>query len=650
MLKTGTAKSLIPIGIVLAVSGYVVVERMGGLRKLLSLGDLLHGNDHIESGDNADLVIGFMDGSSIELGANGEAVLDNEVFDLSALDNLSGFESILNNMQQSLLDGDALSDILDGASSGFNGLTAVNVADAQDTTGSNETEISDSLSPPATPPEQYPIGGDTEIHSPPEMILPKLSIASMSILEPQPGRGDEESHDETEHDSTSYTVTGHDTTDEGHDTEGHDTEGHDTEGHDSGGDESSHEGGGGGGDYSAGHGGGYGYAGGTLTSTAIFTISLSSPATREVSVDFRTVDGTAISGGSGVAAADYGHTSGTVVIPVGEIEATIEVTIFSDRLVESNEQFYLVLSNPVNAVIDEGTAIGTILESGHGEGEEGEGQILVGTDGDDTLITQGGPDVLDGKAGNDTLIAGGGEDTIYGGEGDDLIVGLGGADKLYGGEGNDEIIGHGGRDLIDGGEGDDIIYAGGAPDVVSGGPGDDFINAEGGPDIVDGGEGNDTIYGGGGPDTLDGGAGNDMIYGQGGPDDLRGGAGNDQLFGGGGPDILTGGAGDDIMQGSGGGDLFRFEALDGSVDHIVDFTHQDQIDISAILDITAGDPISQYVQITPSDSDPLNYELSINPGGTGNVDDFQVIAVLDNLQTAPDIDELVNNGNLIVIE
>ena len=70
---------------------------------------------------------------------------------------------------------------------------------------------------------------------------------------------------------------------------------------------------------------------------------------------------------------------------------------------------------------------------------------LFGDDGDDTLIshkTGGDGDLLDGGVGNDTLTGGAG------------------ADKLRGGEGNDTIDGGAGVDYIDGGTGDDQVQAG----------------------------------------------------------------------------------------------------------------------------------------------------------------------------------------------
>ena len=130
----------------------------------------------------------------------------------------------------------------------------------------------------------------------------------------------------------------------------------------------------------------------------------------------------------------------------------------------------------------------------------------------------------------------------------------------------------------------------------------------------------------------------------------RGGAGDDQLYGGGGPDQLLGGEGADLLGGGGAGDVFRFENLDGQIDRILDFSRHDQIDISAILDIEEGDPVSDYVRLSQNENEETSYDLSVNPTGTGNPDDFQTIVVLENLGSEPDIDELLTNGNLVVVE
>ncbi|OUR73295.1 hypothetical protein A9Q78_04005, partial [Methylophaga sp. 41_12_T18] len=96
---------------------------------------------------------------------------------------------------------------------------------------------------------------------------------------------------------------------------------------------------------------------------AEFTVSLSSVSTVDVLVDFVTANGTAISGGSGVAENDYGSTSGTVTIPAGSLTATIQVEIFGDDVTEITEQYFVTLGNPVNATIADGTGVGTILDN-----------------------------------------------------------------------------------------------------------------------------------------------------------------------------------------------------------------------------------------------------------------------------------------------
>ena len=648
-----------PIGIALAVVGYVAIRKgIEGLSRPLVEGDVVHIDDRVETDAESDVVIGFADGSSIDLPAGAEVVLDAEVFDPGEVREMHSHNAALEAMQQSILSGSDVPTALQAAQQSYASISGVG-ADILGDLAPSSAE-SDELG------SKQPIGGDLEIHTLPEMLLPRISIIDMKILEPAPGNEDEDhdsDHDDTTHDSDQGDTThgsGHDDTtqDSGHDDtthddsshdSGHDDSTHDDSTHDDSTHDSDHDSGADSG-HSAGQGGGYGYAGGSLSSIAVFTVSLSSPATRDVRVDFQTVNGTAIAGGQGVDTADYGHTSGSLMIPAGQSSGTIEVEILSDKVVEGDEYFFLTLSNPVNAMIVDDTSIGTIIDSGHGHGVEGEGETLIGTVGDDVLTTKGGADTLEGLAGNDTLIAGGGPDTIHGGEGDDLIVGLGGADQLYGEAGDDEIVGHGGPDEIHGGTGDDIIYAGGAPDTVNGGPGNDFINAEGGPDLVDGGEGDDIIYGGGGPDALLGGGGDDVIRGEGGPDILDGGPGDDELYGGGGPDQLIGGEGADIMKGGGSGDVFRFEDLDGEIDRIVDFSQHDQIDISAILDIEEGDPITDYVQLNQSSSEESSFELSVNPSGSGSADDFELVVILENLQSDPDLDQLISNGNLLVIE
>ena len=88
--------------------------------------------------------------------------------------------------------------------------------------------------------------------------------------------------------------------------------------------------------------------------TLDFVVSLSRDATRAVSVDVETSDGTATAG------EDYEAHSGTVSFAVGEREKTVSITVKDDAHDEGSETMTLGLSNPSGAVIDDGTATGTI--------------------------------------------------------------------------------------------------------------------------------------------------------------------------------------------------------------------------------------------------------------------------------------------------
>ena len=73
--------------------------------------------------------------------------------------------------------------------------------------------------------------------------------------------------------------------------------------------------------------------------TKTFTISLDHAVDHDITLDYTTVDGTAVAG------TDYVATSGTITISAGETTATVSVELLSDDIVETNEAFALQLSN-----------------------------------------------------------------------------------------------------------------------------------------------------------------------------------------------------------------------------------------------------------------------------------------------------------------
>lgn len=99
---------------------------------------------------------------------------------------------------------------------------------------------------------------------------------------------------------------------------------------------------------------------GSGATNMIFTVSLNAAAPAGgVSVNFTTTqEPPAMS--HATAGADYTTTSGTVNFATGEELKVVSVPVLSDATSEVNETFLVVLSNPVNGAIADGTAIGTI--------------------------------------------------------------------------------------------------------------------------------------------------------------------------------------------------------------------------------------------------------------------------------------------------
>jgi len=105
-------------------------------------------------------------------------------------------------------------------------------------------------------------------------------------------------------------------------------------------------------------------------------------------------------------------------------------------------------------------------------------QVIVGTDGDDTIHAGNGGALVFGLGGNDTIYGGNGKDCLVGGLGDDTLVGGNGKDVLLGGDGNDTLHGGGDEDVIEGGNGKDQIDGGDGTDACYGTNKDTFISCE----------------------------------------------------------------------------------------------------------------------------------------------------------------------------
>jgi hypothetical protein len=90
---------------------------------------------------------------------------------------------------------------------------------------------------------------------------------------------------------------------------------------------------------------------------AVFTVSLSGPVSHPVSVAY------AATGGSASADSDFTPVRGTVIFPPGITSRTINVPVLGDTEAETAEAFFVDLSSPSWATIDQSTGQGTITDN-----------------------------------------------------------------------------------------------------------------------------------------------------------------------------------------------------------------------------------------------------------------------------------------------
>ena len=93
------------------------------------------------------------------------------------------------------------------------------------------------------------------------------------------------------------------------------------------------------------------------TTSATFTVGLNAPSSHAISVDYGTADGTA------TAPADYAAGSGSLTFAAGQTSKQVTVLVNGDLLDEANETYFVNLSNPTNATIDDGQGLGTITDN-----------------------------------------------------------------------------------------------------------------------------------------------------------------------------------------------------------------------------------------------------------------------------------------------
>lgn len=290
-----------------------------------------------------------------------------------------------------------------------------------------------------------------------------------------------------------------------------------------------------------------------VSSYANFTARLSQASTSAVTVTYTTSNGTALS------SSDYQATTGTITFDPGETVASARVYVYGDTESESDETFFVTLSNPTGAAFDATdvvpTTTGFILDDDPGAEKRvisvsgttvseaaanGEAQAIF------TIQLSRAFDedvVIDYATRNGTARAG----SDYIADSGSIRIGAGATEAYVaidilnnlGGEANESFS----LSLSD--LPDDLAPSGnltrGSATIIDG-----AIRGTGEDDRLSGTRYADRIEGLGGDDRLSGGRGDDALFGGAGADTLLGGAGDDSLSGGRGADRMTGGAGDDV--------------------------------------------------------------------------------------------------------
>lgn len=88
---------------------------------------------------------------------------------------------------------------------------------------------------------------------------------------------------------------------------------------------------------------------------AVFNVTLSSASSQTISVNYATANGTA------TASSDYVPAVGTLTFNPGQTSVPLAIQVIGDTVLEPNENFFVNLSNPVNATIGDSQGVGTIV-------------------------------------------------------------------------------------------------------------------------------------------------------------------------------------------------------------------------------------------------------------------------------------------------
>jgi hypothetical protein len=93
-----------------------------------------------------------------------------------------------------------------------------------------------------------------------------------------------------------------------------------------------------------------------------FVVSLSTVPPATVSFDYTTIGNTSTGGASCSGSTDFIYTSGTLSIGPPATSKNISITVCSDGSAEPDESFSVLLTNPVNGILSDGSGEGIIFD------------------------------------------------------------------------------------------------------------------------------------------------------------------------------------------------------------------------------------------------------------------------------------------------
>lgn len=265
---------------------------------------------------------------------------------------------------------------------------------------------------------------------------------------------------------------------------------------------------------------------------------------------------------------------------------------------QTNSSVVVTLTNG-NSVTLGGVVFASLTATSLQAGVDSNLDFAIGTAGDEPLAGN----VVIGQAGVDTITVPAGDDgegaIVFGNQGDDVIVANGAENvRIYGGQDNDTISGVGTGSLVVGGLGEDEIT------IVATAEADNFV-VYGGNGVADAADGGDTI---GVTLVTDSSA---TIYGNGGDDTITvSGDGSATIYGGAGIDTITVEAHDGLVVGGLGADIIEVTA--SSAD--------------ATFDIYGGNGTSDPTDGGDTITVDLLVDSTANVYGNGGDDDVSVIS------------------------